>query len=191
MRRADLVTGLVVAGVGAYALSMALDLAMFGAHRVPGPGFLPTLLSVLLLGLGVLLAATSLRSRHAPDAAPDTQDQSGDQPGDQPAQQGAAGPAGQYVREAGTEPPTERRRILRASTVLLCYAACVPLLTIVGFVVATALLVFALLFGVEGRRNWRATLAAIVIPVATYTLFVDVLTISLPVGLLGPGPLGI
>ncbi|HEX5493057.1 MAG TPA: tripartite tricarboxylate transporter TctB family protein [Mycobacteriales bacterium] len=181
MRRADLITGLVVAGVGAYALSMALDLAMFGTHRVPGPGFLPTLLSVLLLVLGLLLAATSLRGRPEPAPAVDPPDSSG----------APAAPGGEYVRDPGAVAPTEGRRVLRASTVLLCYAACVPLLTVVGFVVATALLIFGLLFGVEGRRNWRATVAAIVIPVATYILFVNVLTISLPVGLLGPGPLGI
>jgi len=41
MRRADLILGLVVAAVGAYALALALDLAMFSAPGSPGPGSSP------------------------------------------------------------------------------------------------------------------------------------------------------
>jgi putative tricarboxylic transport membrane protein len=163
MRRADLVLGLVVAAVGAYALSLALDMAMYGAHRVPGPGFFPTLLAGFLLGLGLLLAATSVRGRRRPSE------------GD----------------VADPETHGDWHRQLRAGTVLGCYALSVPLLGLLGFVPTAALLVFVLLFGVEGRRNWRALLASILIPVAASIVFVDLLTIPLPEGLLSHGPLGI
>jgi putative tricarboxylic transport membrane protein len=169
MRRADLALGLVVAAVGAYALSLALDMSMYGANRVPGPGFFPTLLAGLLLGLGLLLAATSVRRRH------------------EPAADGSAGAAGR----ADPDSRGDWHRQARAGTVLLCYAVSVPLLGLLGFVPTAALLVFALLFGVEGRRNWGALSAAILIPVAASIIFVDLLTIPLPQGLLSHGPLGI
>lgn len=161
MRRAELITGLVTAAVGAYALEIALHLALFGSHRVPGPGFFPRLLSSLLMLLGLLLAASSLRRPRT------------GRPAD---------------RQAGR---AELRRELRAGTVWLCFAISAPLLAVLGFVPATALLVFTLLFAVEGRRNWKSVLVAVVIPVATSTLFVSVLTIPLPSGLLSHGPLGI
>ncbi|MBO0825627.1 MAG: hypothetical protein J2P27_17505, partial [Actinobacteria bacterium] len=70
MRRADLILGLVVTAVGAYALQQALLLAMFAQSGVPGPGFLPRLVAGLLTGLGVLLAVLSLRSRRGSGPAP-------------------------------------------------------------------------------------------------------------------------
>jgi putative tricarboxylic transport membrane protein len=168
MRRADLITGLVAAAVGAYALQLAFDLGMYGAHRVPGPGFFPRLLSSLLLGLGLLLAVRSLRRR------PVTV---------QPGTAEGAETTGGYRDEV--------RRQLRAGSVWLCLVLSVPLLALLGFVPSMALLVFVLLFAVEGRRDWRAVLTAIVIPVACSALFVDLLTIPLPTGLLSHGPLGI
>jgi hypothetical protein len=80
---------------------------------------------------------------------------------------------------------------MRSGAVWLCYALSAPLLTILGFVPATAVLIFVLLFAIEGRRNWRSLVAAVLIPVATSALFIDVLTISLPSGLLSHGPFGI
>jgi len=172
MRRADLITGLVTAAVGAYALQLAFDLAMYGSHRVPGPGFFPRLLSSLLLGLGVLLAVRSFRRRPAA------------------AQLGAPG-AGLTEGQVSPDQHEELHRQLRAGSVWLCLALSVPLLGLLGFVPSMALLVFVLLFAVEGRRDWRAVLTAAVIPVACSALFVDLLTIPLPVGLLSHGPFGI
>ena len=59
--RAELVLGLIVAAIGAYALSAALDLTMFSKTHVPGPGLFPTMITIGLLILGVLLAALSTR----------------------------------------------------------------------------------------------------------------------------------
>jgi putative tricarboxylic transport membrane protein len=160
MRKAELALGLVVAAVGAYALSLALDMAMYSSSHVPGPGFFPTLLSGLLLGLGLLLAVTSLRRKRG-------------------------------TEDAEAPEPVNWHRQMRAGAVWLCYAVSIPLLTLLGFVPTGALLVFALLFGVEGRRNWRALAAAILIPVAASVVFVDLLTIPLPQGLISHGPLGI
>jgi hypothetical protein len=203
MRRADLILGLVVAAVGAYALALALDLAMFSATGQPGPGFFPRLISALLALLGLLLAAVSLRRRQpaaGEHAAP-------------AASAGAATPAiaetataetaaagssadesaeGEAEAKSGAEAePASVRRTLRAGTVWLCFALAMPLLALLGFVPAAAALVFVLLFGVEGRRNWRSVLVAIVIPVAASVVFTKLLSVPLPQGLLSHGPLGI
>jgi putative tricarboxylic transport membrane protein len=168
MRRAELICGLVVAVVGAGALQMALELSMFNTQHAPGPGFFPTLLSGLLLGLGLLLAFTS--ARRSPD----------------PAETERFGPDGELIdrRQA-------RRHQLRAGIVWVCFAATVPLLSVLGFVPTMAILVFLLVFGVENRHNWRSIVAAIAIPVATSVIFVDLLGIPLPLGLLSTNSLGI
>lgn len=170
MQRADVVAGTVIAALGAFALVTALNLAFLSDSGVPGPGFFPTLLSGLLLLLGILLAATSLRSRPATGVDSDE-------------------PARQLPGEVAAEGPTGTARVLRAGTVWLCFAISVPILTVLGFVPAMAILIAVVLFGVERRLNWRALVVAIVVPVAVYELFVHLLTIPLPVGLINIGPL--
>lgn len=165
MRRVDFVLGVVVAVVGACALWMALPLAVITPRSgAPGPGLLPRLLSALLIVLGLLLAVVSVRH----SAAAKTE-------------QASSGP---------DEAPSTRG-LLRAGSVWLCYALAVPLLAVLGFVPAAALLVFVLLFGIEQRRDWWAVAAAILIPVATSVVFVGLLKIQLPQGLLGHWAFGI
>jgi hypothetical protein len=174
MRRAELVSGLVVAVLGALALQMALNMAMFSQSHAPGPGFFPRVLSVLLLVLGLLLAASSLpRTKSKP-----VSEQAGSADLVNP-----AGPAG------GAR--TELRRQARAGLVWLCFAVAVALLALLGFVPTMAALVFVLIFAVEGRHTWWSLLVAAAIPVAASFLFVDLLSIPLPVGLLSHAPLGI
>jgi hypothetical protein len=179
-RRLDLILGVIVAVLGALALSMALNLTLFSKKHVPGPGLFPTLITSVMLGLGLLLAALSTRDlivwrRHPPEAAgnPEATGDTGDTP----------------AEAAATGGPSQTRRVLRAGSVLICYALAMPLMTILGFVPAAAVLVFLVLFGVEGRRNWRSMSAAILIPVASFFLFVHLLTVQLPTGLLDLGPL--
>jgi hypothetical protein len=57
-RRADLWAGLLFAGVGALGLWVGADYSMGVASRI-GPGYLPRLLSILLLALGGFLAVRS------------------------------------------------------------------------------------------------------------------------------------
>lgn len=161
MQRADVVAGTAVAALGAFALVTALNLAFLSDSGVPGPGFFPTLLSGLLVVLGLVLGVTNLRRRPAtePDAG------------------------------AGTEePPDNRARILRAGTVWVCFLVAVPILTFLGFVPAMAILVALLLFGVERRLNWRSLVVAVVVPVGVYELFVHLLGIPLPTGVFALGP---
>jgi hypothetical protein len=58
VRRADLWAGLLFAGVGALSLWVGADYSMGVASRI-GPGYLPRLLGILLLAIGVFLAVRS------------------------------------------------------------------------------------------------------------------------------------
>jgi len=172
MRRADVVFGLVVSAVGIAALAMAFHMRFY-AGGAPGPGFFPVVCSAALIVLGLVLAGQSMR------------------------------PSGGEIRAVGTVAPVESRRRnlsnkgdepanpMRSVAVWLGYAVCVPLLGILGFVPTVALLVAYLLFVVERRRGFRSLCAAVAVPIATYLLFVDVLGIQLPTGMLGLGVLGI
>lgn len=166
MQRADVVAGTAVAALGAFALVTAVNLAFLSNSGIPGPGFFPTLLSGLLVVLGILLAVLSLRKRAVPADGADV-DHAGD---------------------VVVEERSPRERVLRAGTVWICFAVAVPVLTVLGFVPAMAILIAVLLFGVERRLNWRSIVLAVVVPVAVYELFVHLLSIPLPTGLIAIGP---
>jgi hypothetical protein len=166
MQRADVVAGTAVAALGAFALVTALNLAFLSNSGVPGPGFFPTLLSGLLVVLGILLAVISLRKRTATAEAPADHEDS--------------------VIEVEERGP--RDRLIRAGAVWICFAVAVPVLTVLGFVPAMAILIAVLLFGVERRLNWRSIVLAVVVPVGVYELFVHLLSIPLPTGVFAIGP---
>jgi hypothetical protein len=71
-RRVHVVLGLVIAGLGAWLLHKSLtELEFRGPNNEPGPGYLPVLLTVCLIGLGLALSAVWLwgpkaRSGEAP-----------------------------------------------------------------------------------------------------------------------------
>ncbi len=157
MRRLDFCTGLVTTAVGLLALWDASDLPMFGQNHVPGPGFFPKVLAILLTVLGVLLAVTALRGQPA-EIVEDSE--------------GAAAP--------------NRAGRVRAVAVLIALAIFGPLVSVIGYVPAMVLLVLVVLYGIEGRRDLRSAVAALAIPVATFLLFAHVFAIPLPAGPLFP-----
>ena len=56
-RRAHVALGLLVTGISAWLLYRSrTELAFYGSNDEPGPGYLPTLLAVCLIGLGLALA---------------------------------------------------------------------------------------------------------------------------------------
>jgi putative tricarboxylic transport membrane protein len=182
MQRADVVAGTVVAALGAFALVTALNLAFLSQSGVPGPGFFPTILSGLLVVFGIALAVISLRKRQAADTDADivVDGDITDGPTRRvPGELVADGPTG----------PTGRSRVMRAGSVWLCFLVAVPVLTYLGFVPAMAILIAVLLFGVERRFNWRSLVLAVVVPVGVYELFVHLLSIPLPTGVIVIGPL--
>jgi putative tricarboxylic transport membrane protein len=189
VRRADLILGLVVTAVGSYALVLAFDLSEFSASGTPGPGFFPRMISGLLVLLGVLLVVTSVRRKRGGDPDSTTPDSAVPASTVPVLATEAAAVAG-----ATDDPPAPvfaARRQLRAGSVWLCFALCMPLLPLLGFVPAAAVLVFVLLFAIEGRRTWRSIVLAVCVPVAASVIFTTLLSLPLPQGLLGHGPLGI
>jgi putative tricarboxylic transport membrane protein len=170
MQRADVVAGTAVAALGAFALVTALNLAFLSDSGVPGPGFFPTLLSGLLVVLGLVLAVISLRKRQGVAAV--ATDRTTEQE------------SGELVEDD----PGPRACVLRAGVIWICFLVAVPILTVLGFVPAMAILIALLLFGVERRLNWRSLVLAVVVPVGVYELFVHLLSIPLPTGLIAIGP---
>lgn len=155
MRRADVITGVAVTALGGFALVEAQGLSFYLAH-VPGPGFFPVLLSVLLLALGAALTLVSLvRKKVQPDA------------------------------DADVETATSISEVARVGLVMGGFIACVALLTTVGFVPAMTLLALYLGYGVERLRGWAPLVAAVLIAISTYVLFGRLLGVQLPTGPLG------
>jgi Tripartite tricarboxylate transporter TctB family len=194
MRRADLFLGVVVAVVGALALEMALHLAMFAQSGAPGPGFFPRLITILLTGLGVILAVTSLRRPRQAGGAGALGDRPAGQeagPGQQN-QEAVIGPLDPGPLAAGPETAGDgRRRFLRAGSLWLLFSLAVPLVVVLGFVPAAVAFIYVLLFTLEKRRNWRAVAVAIAAPVAVSFIFTVLLKVQLPQGALSHLPLGI
>lgn len=182
MQRADVVAGTVVAVLGAFALVAALNLAFLSDSGVPGPGFFPTLLSGLLVVFGIWLGVSSVRKQTL------ARQRRGKARRDSDVD--AANPSGRPSSVALTEEdsPSGRSRVLRAGTVWVCFLISVPILTFLGFVPAMAILIALLLFGVERRLNWQSLVVAVVVPVGVYELFVHLLSIPLPTGVLALGP---
>jgi hypothetical protein len=151
VRVANRVLGLAVTMIGVFAWVDASDLDMFGEHGVPGPGFLPKLLSGLLVALGLLLTALTLVRR-------------------QPA----------ATEPADAEPGFEVSGLLRAGRVWIGLLVSVPVMTLIGFVPAMVLLMAYLVFGVERMTGIRPVLVTILVPALTYAIFAFLLGVDLP-----------
>ncbi|MEW2547816.1 tripartite tricarboxylate transporter TctB family protein [Streptomyces sp. NPDC047002] len=179
MRRADVVTGAVVSLVGLLALVPALGMGFFGPGGGVGPGFFPVVLSAALAVLGGVLAAQGTRPQHV--------------------QVRAIGGAVSDVEKAAKAavpvpegpPPSGVRRVPKPALVWASFAACIGLMAVTGFVVAAVALLLLLFYGVERKRGVLPAVAALVVPLVLYGLFVDLLAIQLPVGLVDIGLLGI
>jgi putative tricarboxylic transport membrane protein len=149
--------GLVAAAFGAVSLLDASGLKMFGDHGVPGPGFFPTSMSVAVVALGLLLTTVSVVRAVRAGRAP-------------------TGELHEVVRE-----------LLRAATVWIGFAISIPLMTLIGFVPATVLLIAYLVVAVERVRGLKAIAVIIAVPVVAYLLFVFVLGVELPTSTLFEG----
>ncbi len=174
MNRADVSLGASVAIVGLAALVLSLRMPFY-ADSIPGPGFLPSLISGGLVVMGLLLAWQSLR------------------------------PTGPEVRAIGAVSAVEKRthgkpapkeessKFLpkRTLAVFAGYVMTVPLLPLIGFVLTGMALIAYLLLVVEKRRNLPSAAAVVLVPIAIYVLFVQLLGIELPSGMMGLGLLGI
>ena len=173
MRQAEFLFGVVVALLGLGALIIALGIRMF-AGGIPGPGLFPMLVSSCLTILGVVLAWQSLQGGGVEVRAV-----------------GRVGAVESRRRHLSTGEGQDNPNPWRAVLVWLGFAASVPMLYVLGFTLSMMALVAYLLLVVEGRRTLGAFAAIIVAPIVIYLLFVNLLGITLPVGMLKLGILGI
>jgi putative tricarboxylic transport membrane protein len=173
--RADVVSGLVVAGMGVLLLASALGIEDAVRHAPGlGPATLPTVLSILLILAGLVLAVIGLRHRRATNMAVD------------PTRIGEAGAgAGAGAEDelvAPAEPPVPWRRLAIVVALFIGYALIfIPL----GYMLATAIYL-AVMVTVIDRPKWKRNLIfAVVFAVVVYYGFTELLSVPLPAGVLG------
>jgi hypothetical protein len=142
--------GLGATALGVVALVGASGLSMFGKHGVPGPGMFPAVLSIAVLSLGLTLVAVSVVRRV----------------------RAGRGRAGQLAGVGG--------QLRRAGSVWIGLVASIPLMSLIGFVPATILLIAYLVLGIERIRGLKAVIVIVAVPVVAYALFVFVLGVDLP-----------
>ena len=164
MRTRDLVTGVVTILVGAAASFDARHLPWFGVGNVPGPGFLPRAMPMLLCLLGLLLCVSALRASSPTAVLPG----------------GPSAADGVGADEADSADGTTGN--LRGLVVLACFALGVVLLRYTGFLVGMIVMILVILFLVERRRSLWAVVVAVTIPLSAYLLFSHLFAIQLPLG---------
>lgn len=161
--RADLVSGLVVAGAGMLLLVSArgIEDAVRPAPGI-GPATLPTALSVLLIIAGLALAVIGLRRRRVTDVA--AEDPAGDDP------------------VAPAEPPVPWQRLAVVVALFIGYALIfIPL----GYMLATALYLGVMVTVIDRARWKRNLIFAVGFAVVVYYGFTELLSVQLPAGVLG------
>lgn len=160
----DVVTGWFSLGLAAALFIGSFGVKDFAATGV-GAGFLPRLAAVLLAVLGVILL---LQTRRRATPAPGTGDSAT-----------AAGKAEGARHFGGTA----------AALLSACLmAGYVALLSPVGFIITTAIYVFAqiLVLAKDAKRNYMLyAIVSVVTSVAAYYLFVRAFQVMLPAGILG------
>jgi hypothetical protein len=78
-----------------------------------------------------------------------------------------------------------RTELVRAGGVWLSLAVAVGLMSTLGFLVSSILLVAALVLGMEQLRGARTVLAMLALPIGVYVVFVVLLDVQLPEGIFG------
>jgi putative tricarboxylic transport membrane protein len=163
MRKAEFFAGIVLSALGG---GVVLGAAQFPA--IPGqdfgPGFFPTILGVGLLLSGAAYAIVALR---------------------QPERAAAAVAGGAVEQEGGEELPADRSYYAALAWLLLGLGAIIYLWETVGFI----LLLSAFLTGFMVLLRvslWRAALLAVLVTAAVYLVFIRILMVPLPAGILAP-----
>ncbi len=128
-----------------------------GTFTAPGAGFFPLAVGGLLVVVAAVLVAAAFRG-WAPDA-------------------------GSAPAEPEPPAPGAGRRVLVTYAGLAGFCALLPW---AGYLVTAWLLVTALLRWLGDGAWWRATLAGLVVAIASHYLFAVLLGVPLPRGVLGP-----
>ncbi|GAB3477176.1 tripartite tricarboxylate transporter TctB family protein [Nocardiopsis coralliicola] len=159
--RSELFVGLLVIGIGAFTAVQTAAMHVPDTSTGPGPRLFPSLVSGLMIVLGVLLAAQVVRRPAAP---------AGDAPAD------AADPV---------SAPAERSDWRAVGTVLGAVTAFTLLLQPVGWLLSGALLFFGVSRAFPGGRPLFEAGVALVYSAVVQLVFVAGLGLNLPSGILG------
>lgn len=163
MRKAEFLAGIV--------LSVSGGGVVLGAAQFPvipgqdfGPGFFPTILGAGLFLSGAAFAISALRQYE--DAA-------------------AESTGGTIEQEPGEEIASERPYYAALAWLLLGLVAIIKLWESVGFVLLLSVFLTGFMVALK-VSPWRAALLAIVATLAVYLVFIRVLMVPLPAGMLAP-----
>ena len=155
-KKADVWSGLALAGLGTYVILAARRLEYLGPNG-PGPGFFPLWYGIAMVVLSLGLAVSSVTRRRV------------------------ARPSG----ERDGEPSIEWPKIGRALATWLACVATVAASTIVGLVTSLGLLTFFIVAVVFRRRLGVAAIVALSLALAFYVVFPLALGVSVPTGVFG------
>ena len=177
-RRAGIAWDAVLGAIGLYAVVSGIGYQVLQENGEIGPGFLPTLSGGLVAMFAAIDLANKFRRRPRHDVFDDDAALIGDT-------------AAITLREE-TELPdidifgrTQRQRNRMLLAVLGIIIATVALVPLIGFLISFGLMLIACAVAVE-RRNWLPSLIVTMVALgATYLIFVVVLRVPLPQGLLG------
>lgn len=161
LREADVLSGALLTALGLFVTFQALGLGFYDAD-VPGPGFFPTVLAVLLTVTGLILVVTRLRA-----------------PAERPAEER---PSEESPAEEGARAERPYVRPLALWAVIFVASLLVGL---IGFPIAMLGLTAAVLFGIERRRGIGAVVTTLAIPLLAWLLFAVLLQVPLPTGPFG------
>lgn len=172
-REVDVLSGSLLVVLGIFVTIQGLGLGFYRGD-VPGPGFFPTVLAVLLAVAGLTLVLTRLRAgKAAEEEAAEAQTGEGDT-GD-----------GDTAEGDTSETPGARRPYARPLALWGVVFVASLLVGVIGFPIAMLGLTAVVLFVIERRRGIGAIATTLAIPLLTWLLFAGLLQVQLPTGLFG------
>lgn len=174
-----LIPNLVIAALGVAAAVIAAGYGVIGDDGRIGPGFLPALCGVLLVLFAVVNSVSSHRNRTSAEDIAERLALGSD-----------AGDHGLPVEEPDEDGVdiygrSQRQRDRMLWAVVGIILATVLLIPVLGFIVAFAVMLVVIAVAVERRKILPSLMVSVITLAVTYTIFVVLLQVPLPQGLLG------
>lgn len=150
----DFVGGLVAIVLGSLYLLFAFRQRVSALADTIGPAGIPKVLGILMVALGIILCAQSIYQRS------------------------------KFVVPAASEWDGEARKIYRAFGLIVIAVIYLFILVFLGYVLSIALLLAALAFYLGAVFSWRMVLIAVTGAVMLWMIFVFLLDVPMPAGIL-------
>ncbi len=175
--RKDWIAGLVLLGLAAGYYRMTGDIQRSQLSDLVGAASFPRLLAVCLAILSALLVVTGALKQVSAAKAADTAAAAAEV-----AQQPAPGDVGTAPGDVGTAPADTRRAFLRAGGTVLIGVGFLLVAPWLGYALAIALLIGAMLLYNRVVLNWKLVLVSVAAGIFFWALFGLVFSIPLPRG---------